>query len=266
MPGDKGVEPGAELHRSEGAFHERRHGVWRLLPAAQEARQITVVGENYQLRALLGGSGEPAVLWLPQLEGTDEGSELAIRLATARGMAALALLPPRHVGFTDIAEEGWADLVRQRVRAGRAALRLLEQDARPRCLAVMGVSLGGHAAVAVARLERSADVLVAMLAGSADGAMNAIERLEPEASHRSIDAGEIELDLLRPRLASEGTLLVRAWFDDVIPPSATDALAEALGSPSEHAYPAGHDSFRAFLPLAIWRALGFIERACALSH
>jgi dienelactone hydrolase len=255
--------PGRELHRSHGAFHQREHGAWRWLPTASESRVVTALGEDYQLRGFLRAAGEPAIVWLPQLEGTDEASELVLRLASARGLAALALLPPRAARPTGAETQGWTEFGRERVRVGRAAVRLMEREAKPQCLAVMGISAGGHAAVAVAQLEPSADVLVAMLAGSEDGARAAGQGLFPGGSFRP--SAEVSSLLRRPHLPPERTLVVRALLDEVIRPDATDSLARALGHPTEHVYPSGHESFRAFLPLAIWRALGFVERACKVA-
>jgi hypothetical protein len=235
--------PGTELHRSERAVHQREAGAWRLLPIAPDAHAITAVGEDYRFEALIRASGDPAVLWLPQLEGTDEAPELVLRLAAARGMAALALVPPsRSSGVSE--PMGWISVASERVRAARAAVRLFGPEPDGRCLAVVGLSLGGHVAVAVARLEPSVDVLVAMLAGSEPGP---VAEVAP---------------LLRPRLPARQSLLVRALWDDVVAPEATDALAVVLGHPPEHAYPSGHESFRSFLPLAVWRALGFVREAC----
>jgi hypothetical protein len=258
-------EPGRQIDRSDFPLHLRDSGAWRLVPKPREALKISVVGENYRVRGLLQAAGEPAVVWLPQLEGSDEASELVLRLSAARGMASLALLPPRKLDLGDHSRRSWEQVADERVRAGRAALRILDHEARPRCMAVAGLSLGGHAAIAVAQLEDGADVIVTMLAGSGAEMASAVNRLSGRdgTSLPSIGTGLLDLPRGSMRLSRERTLVVRALYDELIPPRATDALVRALGRPTEHAYPSGHASFRAFLPLAVWRALGFIERACA---
>jgi len=58
-----------------------------------------------------------------------------------------------------------------------------------------------------------------------------------------------------PRLPKSQVLMIRAIWDQVIPPPATHALWDALGRPEIHAYPSGHYSFGIFLPRAMDRAL-----------
>jgi hypothetical protein len=118
-------------------------------------------------------------------------------------------------------------------------------------------------AVAVGNLEPDVDAVVAMLAGSGPALVSSLERLAPRTALQQVGVASSGALFLSPRLLHDRVLLVRALFDELVPARATAHLAEALGNPSLHVYPSGHTSFRVFLPLAIWRALGFIERACA---
>jgi hypothetical protein len=56
--------------------------------------------------------------------------------------------------------------------------------------------------------------------------------------------------------------MIRAIWDQVIPPPATHALWDALGEPEIHAYPSGHYSFGIFLPSAMDRALEKADTWC----
>jgi hypothetical protein len=66
-----------------------------------------------------------------------------------------------------------------------------------------------------------------------------------------------------PRLRKSRVLMIRAVWDQVIPPPATHALWDALGHPEIHAYPSGHYSFGIFLPHAVDRALEKADAWCA---
>jgi hypothetical protein len=59
-------------------------------------------------------------------------------------------------------------------------------------------------------------------------------------------------------------LLVRALFDGVISGGAFGSLRSTLGDPPVHTYPTGHETFPYALPLAVDRALSWVEDACAL--
>jgi pimeloyl-ACP methyl ester carboxylesterase len=173
-------------------------------------------------------------------------------------MASLALVPP----LTHEARASWGQFASERLRAGRAALRLLTTESKSRCVAVAGLSLGGLVAVAVGNLEPDVDIVVAMLAGSGPELVRSLALLNARGALGQVGAPNSGAFLGSPRLSRDRVLMVRALFDELVPAGATAHLAEALGHPAVHVYPSGHASFRVLLPLAVWRALGFIERAC----
>lgn len=245
-----------------------QRALWSLLEASATPHHLSLrVGENYQVRAIEARGSDVLVVWLPHAAGDDTGSELVARLVTNRGWAVTSLLPPAELPPPGAAMSDWAALVEERVRAGRAVLRA-HADAAPACVALMGVSAGGIAALRVAELESDVDVAVAMLAGTGVDGMLHAARAYGASRERPTPRVLRRLEALDPaqhaeQLTGRPVLLVRAWFDEVIPSESFEALRSALGDPDVHGYPIGHENFGYALPLAVERALGWVERACA---
>jgi dienelactone hydrolase len=265
--------PGALMPRAPATLrtlerHWSRGALWSLLPTSEAPPHLSLrEGENYQVRAIEAAGSGVLVVWLPHAAGTETGSELVARLATRRGWGVVSLLPPAELPPPGASAGDWVSLVEERVREGRAALHARAAGARP-CIALMGVSVGGIAALRVAELEREVDVVAAMLAGAgARGFLHAARTYgaSPDApSPRTLE----RVAVLDPaghaaQLAGRKVLLVRARLDEAIPRDSFEALRSALGAPEVHGYPIGHESFGYAMPFAIERALGWVERACA---
>ena len=132
-------------------------GLWRLLPRPGVSLRLHIrVGENYQVRAIRAPGRDVLVVWLPHAAGTATGSEIAARLVADRGWAVASLLPPPDLPAPGAALVEWVSLLEQRVRAGREALHITEGD-RPACVVVMGISVGGIAALRVAEADAEVD-------------------------------------------------------------------------------------------------------------
>ncbi len=247
--------------------------LWSLLPRPGAALQLHIrIGENYQVRAVRAAGKYVHVLWLPHAAGTDTGSEIVARLATDRGWAVTSLLPPGDLPRPGAPVEEWVGLVEERVRSARAALRVGAENTENshQCVALIGVSVGGIASLRVAELEGSVDVVVGMLAGTgAEGLLHAARAYGAAPSQLSAEM-LARVDALDPAKNAEGlrgrpVLLVRALFDDVIPPESFDALRGALEDPEVHSWPTGHESFVYVMPWAVDQALDWVDRACAVS-
>jgi hypothetical protein len=243
-------------------------GLWRLLPAPQIDLRLHIrVGEDYQVRAIRSEGAKGLVIWLPHAAGTATGSEIMARLAAARGFAVAALLPPPDLPLPGAPVEEWVALVEERIRSARAAVDLYASDDAG-CTVLMGVSVGGIAALRVAELEERIDVAVGMLAGGGETGLTEAARAygaavpsSPEA-RLSLRLGAVDPSQHAEALQGREVLLVRALFDDVIPDAAFLSLRSAIGDPPVHNYPTGHESFPYALPLAIERALEWAAAAC----
>lgn len=229
---------------------------------------ISRVGENYQVRAVRSEGTNGLVIWLPHAAGTATGSGIVARLATARGFGVAALLPPPDLLRPGAPVEEWVSLVEERIRSGRAAVDLYDTETT-RCTVLIGVSVGGIAALLVAELEERIDVAVGMLAGGGEAGLTEAARAYGAAVPLSPDAQlSLRLHALDPaahasRLLGRKVLLVRALLDGVTSGEAFDSLRTALGDPPVHNYATGHETFPYVLPLAVDRALAWVEDACA---
>jgi cephalosporin-C deacetylase-like acetyl esterase len=155
----------------------------------------------------------------------------------------------------------------ERILQGRAASRLAAGELGAPCRVLLGISVGGMAAIPVAALEEDLDGVITMLAGGglswiADHSKETL--LQDSASAlREGSVASTEPDAVAwvdplswaPRLRGDRVLMIRAIWDQVIPPPATHAFWDALGKPEIHAYPSGHYSFGVFLPRAMDRAV-----------
>jgi hypothetical protein len=139
---------------------------------------------------------------------------------------------------------------------------------------LVGISVGGMAAIPVAALEEDLDGVITMLAGGglgwiADHSKEPLLQDSPSAL-REESVAPTEPDAAAwfdplswaPRLQGRRVLMIRAIWDQVIPPPATHALWDALGQPEIHAYPSGHYSFGVFLPRAMDRAVEKADDWC----
>lgn len=165
-------------------------------------------------------------------------------------------------------------VMRERILQGRAAVRLASRELRAPCRVLLGISVGGMAAIPVAALEEDLDGVISMLAGGGLRwiAEHSKEPLlqdppsplrEESAAPTGSAAGSLVDPLAwAPRLPKSRVLMIRAIWDEVIPPPATHSLWETLGQPEIHAYPSGHYSFGVFLPRAMDRALEKADDWC----
>ena len=238
----------------------------RLPPEAKTWSIWTVEGTRF--RALTFGGRGPAVLILPHLDGTDWIYRYLLRRFAQEDLRVLAVLPPRSALRRRPDARDLLEVLRQRVRAGRLALSLLETEGTG-CTLVMGVSVGALAAVPVAAMEPSVDGLISFLGGGnlawigqrSDEPRIRISRKFPTESGAALP----DLDPLAwaPRLGRRPVLLVAARFDRVIPPGSSTALGAALGNARSHWYPSGHYSFGIFLPAAASLAIDHVTQTCA---
>jgi hypothetical protein len=103
--------------------------------------------------------------------------------------------------------------------------------------------------------------VVVMLAGG---------NLPPIGTHSAAPAALHRLQLIdslawASRVPTGEVLLVRAAWDRVVPPPATDALWEAFGQPPVKVYPSGNYSFALFLPLTLDQAVSRARARCPAS-
>jgi hypothetical protein len=130
------------------------------------------------------------------------------------------------------------------------------------------------AAIPVAALEKDLDGVITILAGGGLTwiAEHSKEPLLQDSTTPSVEgstspfttreASLVDPLAWAPRLPKSQVLMIRAIWDQVIPPPATHALWDALGQPEIHAYPSGHYSFGIFLPRAMDRALEKADAWC----
>jgi hypothetical protein len=119
----------------------------------------------------------------------------------------------------------------------------------------------------VAELEPDVDVVVAMLAGTGPGLLDAVQAYgaTPDPPLPEL-RGRIEaVDPAKhaSELASRPRLLIRARLDDIISADSFAALRDALGGPEVWAYSTGHESFAYAMPFAIEAALDWVAETCA---
>jgi pimeloyl-ACP methyl ester carboxylesterase len=65
------------------------------------------------------------------------------------------------------------------------------------------------------------------------------------------------------RIEPTRVLLMRARWDRIVSPDASQRLRAALGNPEQHVFPSGHSSFELFVPIAARSALAHVESRCA---
>jgi pimeloyl-ACP methyl ester carboxylesterase len=206
-----------------------------------------------------GGEPRPLVLLVPILAGGADLLENVGRRLQARGFdiafcgrAGSALKPPQRGPELE-------ELLRRTVLHQRLLLAWLRGPSNPppRGTFVLGMSLGGMVATAVAALEPDLDGLAICLSGgdlptlvpnSQEGRVEAWVKWRREADGVGTDHLQWEL---RRELALEPVamaasietakvLFVSAWFDAVIPQHNQDLLWEALGRPARLTVPLGH--------------------------
>ncbi len=266
------LEAGAVVTHRDLRWTWSEGGLWSLAPIPDgKASYQVVTGSNFSARAITVGTSSTTVIWLPHLEGSSDASELAVRMLADRGYRVVGLLPPGHAFADGATVISWVALLEERIRAGRATVR--EFGPPEGCLVLVGLSLGGLAAIPVSVLEDRVDGLVLLLAGADLGELaSRLTELAPEFeldSHAPLSRQEsVRMSHLEPlrwaaRIDRDRTLFIHASFDRVVPRSSSEKLWEALGRPKRIGYPSGHLSFRYFLPLAI-RAIGeHVEEVCA---
>jgi fermentation-respiration switch protein FrsA (DUF1100 family) len=224
------------------------------------------------LQALVVAGGGSAVVVVPHLQGTTRIPEYVARRFAREGYQVVAQLPPEAALEPGSTRDAMLEVMRERIREGRTAARLAARELGAPCRVLVGVSVGGMVAIPVAALEGDIDGTVSMLAG---GGMSWIvdHSKEPLIQPSATRLGEAPptpaeaeaAALVDPltwafRLRGSRLLMIRAIWDQVIPPPATHVLWDALGQPEIHAYPSGHYSFGIFLPDAVDRA---VEKANA---
>ena len=267
------LEPGSPLRISRGPAQWASQGWFRLTPRPEERPEVwTISGGGVRLRALVIAGDGPAAVVLPHLQGTTRIPEYVARRFAREGYQVVAQLPPEAALEAGSTREAMLEVMRQRIKEGRAAARIAARELGAPCRVLVGVSVGGMVAIPVAALEGDIDGVVSMLAGGGMGWIvdhskepliqpSPIPRGEaPSAPAEAQAAALVDPLTWAPRLRKDRVLMIRAVWDQVIPPPATHALWDALGQPEIHAYPSGHYSFGVFLPHAVDRAL---ERADA---
>jgi hypothetical protein len=246
------------------------HGIgWSLLPEPETKPRFVVhasAGERWS--AIVASGVARLVVWIPHAAGTIEGSEVVARIAADRGWSVVALVPAASLPPPGASLDEWLSLLEARERAARAAVRHYTTAFEPRCTLVMGVSLGGTAALAVSHLEGGVHLAAAMLPVGTEAGFASAAAVYSAARAQALSPAEHErIAAVDPAarahgLGAEHILLVRAAWDEVMPDGAFTALRDALGRPDEHTYPTGHESFRYALPLAAARALAWADQHC----
>jgi dienelactone hydrolase len=231
-----------------------------------------ISGEGVRFRALVVAGDGPAAVILPHLQGTARIPEYVARRFASEGYQVVAQLPPEVALEPGSARESMLEVMRERIREGRAAARIAARELGAPCRVLVGVSVGGMVAIPVAALEEDIDGVVSMLAGGGMGWIVDHSK-EPLIQPSPAAVGEAPPALAEaaalvdpltwaPRLRKGRVLMIRGVWDQVIPPPATHALWDALGRPEIHAYPSGHYSFGIFLPRAVDRALEKADALC----
>lgn len=230
------------------------------LPRGTELWEIT--SGHRPVRALVAEGFGPTVVILPHLAGTERIARYLLARLSEAGLGVLAILPePAVPGPSDDADAFLA-LLLERIHTGRLGVRLVDEGWGPRCLAVVGVSLGGMTAVPVAALEPKVHVLVSMLGGAAITEMAPASAGPPTPSQK-LAIMAVDPSTWAPLVRSKSPLIVEALWDRVVPKPSRRALWRALSpSGTRIVYPAGHGSFAAFLPHAATQAIRHIEAVC----
>lgn len=234
-----------------------------------------VWGQEFEFEAYVHAGTGPLLVLLPQADGSPWIVEGLARGWAAAGYPVFALVPQAVALLPGASPRDWLHLLEERIRTGRAALRLARAEFGPSCVVLMGLSVGGIAAVPVAALEPAPDALVLLVAGAGLEEIATATTLSPIRDHAGGPALEPELrDRLREidplafasALDPQSVFLASAQFDDVIPPAASARLWESLRRPTARTYPVGHRSFVAVLPLALREAMRFSIERCAATR
>ena len=195
---------------------------------------------------------------------------------TATSATPRVWIPPAFAFSPNPGLADWVEVLEERVRAGRVAVRAAKEAGGDRCLVLAGMSLGALAALAVANLEGDVDGLVLMLGGGdLERLAERLPRLDPRFSTISLAEAGPELtgrltrvDALaqRSRLPPGSILLMDAMFDAVVPAESATKLWETLGRPERRRYPTGHYSFGFAFPAVVDAVAGHAERVCNPEH
>lgn len=147
------------------------------------------------------------------------------------------------------------------------ATRLVRDEFEPRCVGLIGLSLGAASAIPVAALEH-VDAIVTMLGGGdADWVLQHSPDPRIAALRDDLTAGK-ELALVEPlawaaRVPFGSHLLIRARWDRTIPPLSSTALRDAIAGTQEIVVSTGHRSFALALPGAIGAAIHHVQEICS---
>jgi len=269
------LEPGSALRISREPARWSTEGWLRLTPIPEALPELWIVtGDALRFRALVVAGDGPAVIVLPHLQGTMRIPEYVARRFAREGYQVVAVMPPEVALRPGPRRDAMLRVMRERILQGRTASRLAARELGAHCRVLIGISVGGMAAIPVAALEEDLDGVISILAGGGLGwiAEHSKEPLlqdptMPSQEGSASPATTTEASLVdplawAPRLSKSRALMIRAIWDQVIPPPATHALWDALGQPEIHAYPSGHYSFGIFLPHAVDRALEKADAWC----
>lgn len=247
------LEPGP-VRLSKASDYWRDSGLLRFASKPEKDPERWVIsGERFSVQALVVKGPGPAVVFLPHLMGGPQLSEYVARRVTRAGLQVVALLPPRNL---DREPEKLADSLAARIRGARAALRIADQELRPGCRVLAGISLGGIVGITTAAIEDHVTGVVPILAG---GDLPWLLEHSEEELLRGMRSETVDPDSLRfvdpltwaARLNPDRVMLLNARWDRVVPREAADRLWDGLRNPERHFFPSGHYSFRVFLPAAM---------------
>jgi dienelactone hydrolase len=263
------------VDRSAGAGGEPW---WLFLAGTSRGDEQTwsVSAADLEFEAVVVPSGGPALVLLPHWEGTPRVARYVTRRFSRSGYQVFAILPPARARREEPSPAVLVQVLRDRIRTGRLAVRLAADRLRPSCIVLLGVSVGALAAVAVGALEPQVDGLIAAL-GGADLRLIASQSSDPllRAIRTNGEKGSFELPPEELRrvdpltwsayLDPRRVLLLGARWDQVMPEGSKVALRKALRDPAEIEFPCGHFSFAAFLPFAVSASIDHADEVCRMS-
>ncbi len=205
------------------------------------------------------------------------GRMIAAGLSRERVHGFVLVLP----GFDVRAQPGRAEAVTLLERAGQAVADVRRaRDAvaalphvQPGAIALQGTSLGGFVAATAAALDDAFDPVLLALSGVhlrrvlEDGRADAAVLRLTLARHGYVGEAldellaSVEPAAVMHRLSAQRTWLFSARHDQVVPPAATAALAEALGLGEDRheVFDANHYSAVLHLPRLIRRMAGIVN-------
>jgi len=225
-------------------------------PVVTPIEANNTVSANYYLpKQLKSDQKYPAVVCLHILDGNAQLTELMCTTVARRGIPAISIdLPyygPRRPG---VGPEGLAEnpdiflsAISQAVEDIRRTVDLLcaRPEVNPDRIGVMGISLGGIVGATAAAIEPRFDRANLILSGGELPTiihharetrqlsemirrLSAAKRAEVEAKLLALDPVHVA-PALRDRARQGRVLMINVDQDEVIPPSCTQKLAEALG-------------------------------------